>query len=120
MTLPISPAALRRLPAVGRAAQYGLHELPGIVLVDTLDHGTPGAWIPPGHVVLRIWAEGPGDEQGWRERVARIWAQVRDGAEPFGHRCIPVVLRSNRWAGARAAWRRAWWSRARRIAEARR
>lgn len=120
LTLPVSPAVLRRLPAVGRAAQWGLHEIPGIVLVDTLAHDTPGVWIPRGYVVLRIWADGPEDERGWGDRVVQIWAHVREAQEPWGHRVVPVVLRSTRWARARAWWWRLWWERARRSSEARR
>lgn len=123
MTLPVpfSAAELRRLPAVGRGAALDLHRVPGVVLVDVLDHGAPGVWMAPGSAVALVWVEGG---EGLEQRAAEA-RRAAELAKPAGVHLVVVVREAGAWERARAwyRWRRwqvrrwAWERRAARRAE---
>lgn len=123
MTLPVgmSAAVLRRLPAVGRGAALDLHKVPGVVLVDVLDHGAAGLWMSPGTAAVLVWVE-PGEGVEMRAGEARRTAAA---AKEQGQVVVLVVREAGAWERARAwyRWRRwqvrrwAWERRAARRAE---
>lgn len=123
MTLPVpfSAAELRRLPAVGRGAALDLHRVPGVVLVDVLDHGAPEVWMAPGSAVALVWVEGG---EGLEQRATEA-RRVAAAAAPHGVVLVVVVREAGAWERARAwyRWRRwqvrrwAWERRAARRAE---
>ena len=111
MTLPVpfSAAELRRLPAVGRAAGYLLHRVPGVVLADIAEHAsTPGVARPPGHVSLVVWVQ-PEPGGPWQQRAPAVWMAVQAGALAFGQHAVVVVREAWWWTRARAWWRRKVW-----------
>lgn len=126
MTLPVSMSAavLRRLPAVGRGAALDLHKVPGVVLVDVLDHGAPGVWMSPGTAAVLVWVEGGEGGEGLEQRAAEA-RRAAELAKPAGVLLVVVVREAGAWERARAwyRWRRwqvrrwAWERRAARRAE---
>lgn len=106
MTLPVpfSAAELRRLPAVGRGAALDLHRVPGVVLVDVLDHGAPGVWMSPGTAAVLVWVE-PDEDVEQRATEAR---RTVERAKPGGVVLVVVVREAGPWERARAwvRWRR--------------
>ena len=102
---PLSAAMLRRLPAVARGAALDLHQVPGVVLVDVLDHGAPGVWMSPGTAAVMVWVE-PGE--GVEQRAAEARRTV-DLAKPAGVLLVVVVREAGVWERARAWYRRRRW-----------
>ena len=98
---PMSAAMLRRLPAVARGAALDLHQVPGVVLVDVLDHGAPGVWMSPGTAAVMVWVE-PGEGVEQRATEAR---RTVEQAKPVGVVLVVVVREAGVWEHARAWWR---------------
>lgn len=108
---PMSAAEIRRLPAVGRGARFDLHRVPGVVLVDVLDHGCPDVAMPAGTTVVHVWLAAGS------ETAAEAMRAVVTAA-PAGALVIPVVqvagwqehalawLLRQRWRLRRWAWER--------------
>lgn len=101
------------MPAVGKAAAYMLHKVPGVVLVDVQDHGATGIALPPGHVSLVVWVEPVGGRT-WRDQAPEVWREVQRGASLFHQHVVAVVREATRWARVRAWWRRKVWESAKR------
>ncbi len=89
----LSHAELRRLPAVGDLGAYlGLHQVPGVVLVEAWRAGDPGVWMPQGQLVVAVWG-GEG---------TAIWSKIQDTV-PDGVHVSLVVMPVSRWPRA-VAW----------------
>ena len=91
-----SVAEIRRAAAVGIAGiQLDLDRVPGVVLADVQIHDDEGAWMPDGHVVVRVWG-GKG---------SAVWYAIQSSGLARGRSLALAVDPATRWARARAWWR---------------
>lgn len=84
--------------------------VPGVVLVDVQVHEPDHAWMPSGHVIVRVWGGKP----------EHVWAAVQASGVGRGRSLALVVYPASRWARALAWWRWTLHRRERALREARR
>ena len=94
--------ASRRVFAAGRLAELGAHMVPGLLRVESVEHGQADA-MSPASIIATCWLDARDDAE-WRERSVQL-LELEELARAQGYRLTLAVFRATRWTRA-LAWLR--------------